>query len=75
MKSKSRWESLGNHISPETGVLGVALEVARSKYATDVVTGYGVVPVVVVHVGYPQESSLIAVRIRAVVIETEGVFR
>ena len=75
MKSECGWKSLGNHISPETGVLGVTLEIARSKYATDVVTGYGVVPVVVVHVGYPQESSLVAVRIRAVVIETEGVFR
>lgn len=74
MKSERGWESLGDHVSPKTGVLGVALEVARSKYATDVVTGYGVVPVVVVHVGYPQEGSLVAVRICTVIIKTEGVF-
>ena len=74
MKSESGWESLGDQVSPKTGVLGVALEVARSKYATDVVTGYGVVPVVVVHVGYPQEGSLVAVRICTVIIKTEGVF-
>ena len=73
MKSESGWESLGDQVSPKTGVLGVALEVARSKYATDVVTGYGVVPVVVVHVGYPQEGSLVAVRMCAVIIKTEGV--
>jgi len=75
VKSKCWWDLFRYHVRPKTRILGITRKVTCSKYSSNIVHRYCIIPEVIVHVSYPQKRSLVTIRALSIAIETETILR